>query len=308
MKNSPFYKQAELMLRALPFVAKESCFALKGGTAINMFYRDLPRLSVDIDLVFLPQTERLDAKKEVSNALDRIKQDISKQIAGVKVKEKREDKASSIIKLLVHNQKMQIIIEPNLNIRGALFPCNQLELSKTAQDLFGMFLFVNVLSFEELYGGKICAALDRQHPRDFFDIKILLENEGITDQVRKAFILFLVSHGRPMNELLEPQLKDFEKDFETNFFGMASIPVKYEDLVKTRKNLISILQNKITENERRFLVSFKEGEPNWGLIGLKGIERLPAVKWKLQNIQILKTENKSKHKKEVEKLKAVLDI
>lgn len=56
--NSPFYAQVQLLLRVLPFVAQESCFALKGGTAINLFVRDFPRLSVDIDLVFLAEDNR----------------------------------------------------------------------------------------------------------------------------------------------------------------------------------------------------------------------------------------------------------
>lgn len=296
------------MLRVLPFVAKENCFALKGGTAINMFLRDLPRLSVDIDLVFLPQEDRIVSKNGINDALARIKQELIKQIPGTEVKEKRDIKPSTITKLFVQNQTMQITIEPNLTLRGALFPCRQLELSKTAQSLFEMFLSVNVLSFEEIYGGKICAALDRQHPRDFFDIKILLENEGITDQLRKAFILFLVSHDRPMNELIKPQLKDFKTVFETSFSGMTNTPVKYEQLVEVRDNLISILQNKLTENERKFLIGFKEGEPAWELIGLKGIESLPGVKWKLQNIELLKMKNKSKHKNEIEKLKSVLGM
>lgn len=308
MKNSPFYKQAEMMLRVLPFVAKESCFALKGGTAINMFFRDLPRLSVDIDLVFLPKGDRIIAKKGINDALERIKQDLIKQFPGIEIREKREVKPSSITKLFVHNQKMQITIEPNLTLRGALFPCKQLELSKAAQELFGMYLAVNILSFEELYGGKICAALDRQHPRDFFDIKVLLENEGIPERLRKAFIVFLVSHNRPMNELLKPQLKNFKEIFESSFSGMTTTPVTYEQLVEARDNLISILHNKLTESERRFLISFKEGEPSWELLGLKGIEDLPGVRWKLQNILLLKTKNKSKHKNEVEKLKSVLEM
>jgi predicted nucleotidyltransferase component of viral defense system len=53
MKDSPYYKQVELMLKIIPLVAAERCFALKGGTAINLFVRDMPRFSVDIDLTYL---------------------------------------------------------------------------------------------------------------------------------------------------------------------------------------------------------------------------------------------------------------
>jgi hypothetical protein len=52
--DNPFYRQVVLLIELLPLVARERCFALKGGTAINLFVRDLPRLSVDIDLTYLP--------------------------------------------------------------------------------------------------------------------------------------------------------------------------------------------------------------------------------------------------------------
>ncbi len=56
--SSPFYKQVGLLVQLLPFVGQKRCFALKGGTAINLFVRDLSRLSVDIDLTYLPMAER----------------------------------------------------------------------------------------------------------------------------------------------------------------------------------------------------------------------------------------------------------
>jgi hypothetical protein len=51
MNGAPFFKQADLLIQVMPFVNAEACFALKGGTAINFFVRDFPRLSVDIDVV-----------------------------------------------------------------------------------------------------------------------------------------------------------------------------------------------------------------------------------------------------------------
>ena len=49
-----YRRQVQLLIRVLPSIAEEACFALKGGTAINLFVRDMPRLSVDIDLTYLP--------------------------------------------------------------------------------------------------------------------------------------------------------------------------------------------------------------------------------------------------------------
>ncbi len=68
MKNTIYYQRAELLLRVLPAIATESCFALKGGTAINFFIRDLPRLSVDIDLTYLPIESREQTLLHISEA------------------------------------------------------------------------------------------------------------------------------------------------------------------------------------------------------------------------------------------------
>ena len=63
MISSSYKAQVDLLLRILPFVAKEENFALKGGTAINLFVRDMPRLSVDLDLNYLPFDNREAASK-----------------------------------------------------------------------------------------------------------------------------------------------------------------------------------------------------------------------------------------------------
>jgi predicted nucleotidyltransferase component of viral defense system len=61
--NNRYRKQVQLLVRVLPLVDVETCFALKGGTAINLFYRELPRLSVDIDLLYIPRDDRDTALK-----------------------------------------------------------------------------------------------------------------------------------------------------------------------------------------------------------------------------------------------------
>lgn len=149
MKESPYFEQAELMLRAIPHVAAETCFALKGGTAINLFVLDMPRLSVDIDLAYLPVAEpRETALRKISEALSRIAAAITKAIGGVTVDE-----------------------------------------------------------------------------------------------------------------------------------------IAYEDLIAAREAIIATLKNTLTDNEKAFLVSLKEGRPKWSVMGIAGIEKLPAIQWKLKNIQ-----------------------
>jgi hypothetical protein len=70
--DNPFYRQVALLVELLPLVAREPCFALKGGTAINLFVRDLPRLSVDIDLTYLPIEGRVESLSHIDGALHRL--------------------------------------------------------------------------------------------------------------------------------------------------------------------------------------------------------------------------------------------
>ena len=286
MKDSPFFKQAELMLKTIPHVAAENCFALKGGTAINLFVRDMPRLSVDIDLAYLPVDEpRETALNKSSEALGRIAAAIKKTITGTRIQESRTREPERVIRLIVSTGATRIKIEPNEVIRGSVFPSEERELTRRAENLFELSVSARALSLADLYGGKLCAALDRQHPRDLFDVKILLDNEGITDDIRTAFVVYLASHDRPIHELLDPKRKDVRRIYENEFAGMPVEEIAYKDLIAARETLIEILKKELTDDEKTFLVSIKSGEPNWAVLGIKGIEKLPALQWKLVNIR-----------------------
>lgn len=302
MKESPFFKQADLLLRLLPYIATELDFALHGGTAINFFVRDMPRLSVDIDLTYLPLESRDDTLASITKKLHTLAKKFRNAFPGIQIEEK-EDKARSVSKLLVNYQNALVKIEPNLIIRGSVFPTEERGLSKNAEKTFEKFVSVKTLSLAALYGGKICAALDRQHPRDLFDIKLLFENEGFSEDVRRAFLIYLMSGNRPMNELLNPKLKDGRKVFENEFAGMALIPVTYEELERAREELIKAVRKGFTKEERRFLISFKEGNPAWDMLGIEGVDKLPAVQWKLANLAKM---DRKKHSQAVDALKKVI--
>jgi predicted nucleotidyltransferase component of viral defense system len=285
LKDSPYFQQAELMLRAIPHVAAETCFALKGGTAINLFVRDMPRLSVDIDLAYLPLGEpREPALKKMSDALRRIAASIKKTITGARVQEGRAQKPDRVTRLIVATRQVRIKIEPNEVIRGSVFPAEERELTRRAQDQFELSVTAQTLSVADLYGGKLCAALDRQYPRDLFDLAVRLRNEGITDEIRKAFVVYLASHDRPMHELLDPSRKDVRRIYENEFARLSIEELAYEDLIAARERAIERLRTELTDNEKAFLVSVKSGQPNWDVMGLKGIETLPSIQWKLANI------------------------
>jgi len=305
MKDSPYFKQAQLMLRVMPHVAAEACFALKGGTAINLYVRNMPRLSVDIDLTYLPLEPRDAALANIGEALQRIAEAIRRTVPGATVQEIRAGGAEHVTKLSISTAEATIKIEPNLVLRGTVFSPVERELSEQAEMVFEASATANTLAMADLYGGKLCAALDRQHPRDIFDVKILMDNEGITDEIRAAFVIYLASHDRPMSELLEPNLKEFRPVFVREFVGMATEEVEYDELVTVRDRLIETIRKTMTENEKKFLHSIKQGQPDWGLMPVAGIDQLPAIQWKLINIRKM---DKKKQMQSLEKLQVVLGL
>lgn len=298
-----YLDQARLMLRLLPHVAAEESFALKGGTAINFFVRDMPRLSVDIDLTYLPIEPRPQSLRGISDALLRIKKAIMRASPDFNVHESKAD--GIVIKLVVRSPMTEVKIEPNTVIRGSIGGATMRELSKKARATFVTAATIRVLSEAELFGGKICAALDRQHPRDLFDVKLLLDGPGLTEEIRKAFLVYLISHDRPMHEVIDPTRKDVRATFESEFKEMTDEPVEYEALVEARERLISHLKAELTKAEKEFLLSVKEGAPDWELLGLAGVERLPAVQWKLKNIGKMAPEKK---KEQLAKLRERLGL
>jgi predicted nucleotidyltransferase component of viral defense system len=292
------------MMRVMPFIEKETCVALKGGTAINFFLRDMPRLSVDIDLVYLPLQPRDESLAKISEALVRIAASIQNAQKNIRVQEKRVDGGKRVAKLFVKSDGIQVKVEPNEVIRGSVFKFEERNVSPAVEENFELSATMQVLSLADIYGGKLCAALDRQHPRDMFDVKILLENEGITSEIRKAFVVYLAGHGRPMYELLDPPLKDMRKIYDQEFVGMTTVAVSYEDLVEARQQYMRLLRNGLTAEERQFLISIKVRRPDWSLLGIQGIDKLPSIQWKLANLAKMKVE---KHAAYLEKLKHVLN-
>lgn len=301
MAETYYHSQARLLIQVLPLIDHYPVFALKGGTAINFFLRDMPRLSVDIDLTYTRLDGRDTALAAINDTLEGLKADIEHLIAGSTVIAKKLQ--GRIVTLMVKSRNVMIKIEPNLVLRGTIFEPKKLSLRKAVEDLFGMTASLKVLGAEEIYGGKICAALDRQHPRDLFDIKLLLENEGITEAIRKSFIIHLVSHDRPMAELLNPNFVGLEKTFNADFEGMTILKVSREELEDTRDGLVKTIKEGLTDAERQFILSIKKGEPDWTLIGFEGVERLPAIQWKLLNIKKM---DKGKHKQALKKLEACI--
>lgn len=308
MISELYRAQVELLLNVMPVVARQSCFALKGGTAINLFVNEFPRLSVDIDLTYLPIQSRLESLNGIHEALSKIAKEISSTLGNlyphIKVRATRSG-AQQATKLFVSNGRVKIKIEPNLVLRGQVYQTEIRPLSASVSQMFQMELEAPVMSIPDLYGGKICAALDRQHPRDLFDVRDMFENGGLTSEIRKAFVVYLASHDKPIHELLNPKLKDFASIFNSEFKGMTFKPVSYDELLGVREKLVKTINAELSNAERSFLLSIKEGEPQWQLLELQAIENLPGLRWKLANINKLE---KGKHLNLISKLRETLGL
>jgi len=300
-RQNPYFSQVSLLVRVLPIVGKASCFALKGGTAINLFYRKMPRLSVDIDLVYMPLKDRTDSLSEITSEMKRIASGIKEIIPDVKIQYSFLNQSETIVRILIEWERTIIKVEVSLVLRGTVFPTSLRRISTVPESIFG-FAEVPVVSFEDLFAGKIVAALDRQHPRDLFDIKYLLENEGITSRLKESFIVYLISHNRRILEILKPNYKDITDMYNTYFEGMNTNPVSIGELEKARELLVKEIHLSLDDRDRNFLISFKAGEPDWSYFSVSHIKELPAVKWKMYNLDQLKTGTRKQMVKELEQV------
>jgi predicted nucleotidyltransferase component of viral defense system len=283
--SAPQYRaQVQLLVRLLPLVALERDLALKGGTAINLFWRNLPRLSVDIDLTYLPVADRATSLAAIDAAMRRLAGAVCAALPGSAGDLQGEDGA--VRRLLVRDGGVQVKVEVTPVLRGVVFAAEDRMVAERVEAEFG-FAEARLVSFADLFAGKMVAALDRQHPRDLFDIRDLLATEGFTRPLMEAFLVYLVSHNRPMAEILDPHRLDLTQEFERNFAGMTSEPVVLADLVQAREDLVAGVHAALTDADRRFLLSVKTGAPDWALVGLFQAAELPAIRWKLRNLDAL---------------------
>lgn len=301
-RDSPYYKQVSLLIKILPVIATEPTFALKGGTAINLFVRNFPRLSVDIDLAYLPLESRNDALVNVKASLLRITDLINTQVDTRAV---LQDHKVDELRIIVTSPGGTIKVKVSPVARGALHQPSILSVQPSVEDEFG-YAEIQVVSLPDLYGGKLCAAMDRQHPRDLFDVRMLLAEEGISRDIFVGFLTYVLSHPRPINEVMDPNWKPLDEIFQTEFDGMTLVNIELEDLIEVRSAMMTALQAHFTEKDRVFLLSFKQGNPDWALLDYPSAEGLPAIRWKLQNIAQL-AKNRDKYTEQLSKLEVVFD-
>jgi len=296
--NEAYGRQVKLLLDVLPEVARETGFALHGGTAINLFVLNLPRLSVDIDLTYVEIGEREQSLTAINEALLRLKARIESLHSSIRIQHRADT-----CKLQIEKQGVIIKIEVNIVVRGLIGEAQQVSLCEAAQTEFDVFCVMPVVPLAQLYGGKICAALDRQHPRDFFDVKLLLEDEGITDDIKRGIVYGLVSSNRPTHEMLSPNLLDQRIVFENQFEGMSTMEFSYADFEVTRQRLIEMVKGRLNDIDISFLLSVNRLEPDWSVYDF---QEYPSVQWKLLNLERFRQENPDSYHAQLAHLELVL--
>ena len=304
MMDKAYIEVVRLLLESAPAIFETPNFAMKGGTTINLFIEDMPRLSVDIDVVYTNhQATREEALKSISSGLDATRNRITK--AGLE-SEASATKDGDEIKLFIRRGRSQVKIEVNHVFRGTVLPVETRQLGNEARKLFTTELSVPVLATPELYGSKLVAAMDRQHPRDLFDVRGLFERGGLTAEVVECFVCYLAGHNRPVHEVLFLRDQDMSEAFENEFAGMTRDPVSLAELETVRRRLKRELPAALTGNQREFLLGLVAGEPVWQLMKCPHLSQLPAIRWKLQNLAKLKKSNPRKFSEQADELRARL--
>ncbi|MDR3653359.1 MAG: nucleotidyl transferase AbiEii/AbiGii toxin family protein [Paludibacter sp.] len=299
--NDDYKKQVALLLKILPEVAAEKSFALHGGTAINLFELDMPRLSIDIDLTFTTIGEREKDLQTIRVLLEELKVRIQKRIPNIIFSDPIV--ASENLKINCVTKDATVKIEVNQINRGLMAPTRLMPLCEKTQEEFDSFCEMSVVSTEQLWGGKIIAALDRQHPRDLFDINNMLAAIGFTDDIKKGFMFFLLCSKRPIHEVLDPLFINQENVFSSQFDGMTDETYTYEKYEEVRIQLIETIRKSLSKEDKDSLLAFAKGEPNWDNVDYS---TYPAVRWKLLNIDKLKKADPEKFQEQITLLEQIL--
>jgi predicted nucleotidyltransferase component of viral defense system len=298
--NPAYVQTFNLLLDIAPTVFQTPRFAMKGGTALNLFVQDLPRLSVDIDVVFINHlADRNTALEEIAQEIQRIESAIAAM--GYETRT-RKVHGGDEVKLDIFSAEAEVKVEVNFVFRGTVLPVQTRSLSAKTQALFSKNIQIPVLSPSELYGSKLVAAMDRQHPRDLFDVLKMYESHGLTQEILDCFVVYLAGHNRPVHEVLFSNPQPMGETFKNEFVGMTSEAIELNALLYTQQRLMAELPQALTQNHRNFLLSLVDTVPDWSLLPFNHLKDMPAIKWKLQNLNNLKSKNPAKFRVQHEAL------
>lgn len=281
--DNRYAERVKLLVEILPTLAKEQRFALKGGTAINLFEHDLPRLSVDIDLTWLPVGDFASDVRDISAALEAIGEQLRSGPLRLQVQTSGTE-ATGVHRLIASRNRARVQIETTPVMRGAVHPVRTMRVRQGVEQNFG-FAEMQVLDFADLYAGKLSAALSRQHPRDLFDLQPLLDEGRLDERLWRTFLVYLTCSSKPAAEMLSPQEpRDFDRIFTAHFQGMTAAPVTAASLLDVRARLLQRILQLLDAPSRAFLESVEREAPDFRLIDLPHAADLPGVRRKLTNL------------------------
>ena len=183
---------------------------------------------------------------------------------------------------------MQVKVEVNFVFRGTVLPVTLRPPMPLTQELFATDITLPVLDPSELYGGKLVAAMDRQHPRDMFDVLKMLERFGWQSSFIDCFVAYLAGHNRPVHEVVFPKKLPLQHAFTNEFTGLTNDEVALALLEQTQERVMRELPRALTSRHRKFLLSLVSAEPQWELMPFDNLQDLPALQWKLLNLRKLK--------------------
>ena len=194
------------------------------------------------------------------------------------------------IGLVVSDGNAQVKVETNVVFRGTLLPPVVRPLSPGAVELLRAEAPATVVDRAEVFAGKFMAALDRQHPRDLFDVWRLYERGTVEPDMLSAFVVYLCGHNRPAHEVLDSPERLLAEDYERALVGMirGEVPT-LESLLASRARLRRDIVEGLAQSDRAFLAGFFNGEPDWSLLKYPHANELPALVWKRRNLEVFRS-------------------
>jgi hypothetical protein len=191
---------------------------------------------------------------------------------------------AGVTRLVASRGRARVQIETTPVMRGTVHPARNMVVRPRVEEAFG-FASVQVLDFADLYAGKLAAALSRQHPRDLFDVGLLLEDERADQVLWRTFLVYMTCSPKPAWEMLAPRVPaDFAATFDAHFKGMTAEPIEVEVLLDIHERLLARVVDWLDEPSCAFLRSIEDQQPEFDLIGLPHAANLPAVLRKLHNL------------------------
>ncbi|MDE2956436.1 MAG: nucleotidyl transferase AbiEii/AbiGii toxin family protein [Bacteroidota bacterium] len=306
--TSRFYSKARLAAEVLPYVTAEKSLALTGGTAINLIHQNCPRLSVDLDLVYVGDEKDDDkAIRDVRKCLLAARARVRGAAPG-RYRAVMHPKAKPKITLSRRTDREWIKIEVSGIARQTIYPPEWCEPQPLASDLLGISRKVYCVSCEEAYAGKMCASLSRQYPRDLFDMLVLYETLGISDDMFKNFLVYVAGNKKPPAAVLTPAPLDRARGYVRSFKGMAERAVSLPRLYAVRDQLVADVRRRLTRPMLDMFLSMYDGAPDFSVIDRAGTERLPAVRQNVRYLRQLRQADPAKYARERRAIEALRKV